>query len=146
MRDPCSTLPGIYALHLNILEIPMSGAPAAHVRFVVRRVVIGSFVLLLSGTLGCGRAPSDASNSQAPGTPSTPPAAGGAGAVLFAIEEATIDSIHAAIRSGQTTCQAIVQAYIDRARAYNGVCTSLVTADGARRSHRPPATCARERR
>ena len=106
----------------------MSGAPAAQVRFVVRRVVVGSFVLLLSGTLGCGRAPSDASNSQAFGTPSTPPAAGaplGGGAALFAIEEATIDSIHAAIRAGQTTCQAIVQAYLDRARAYNGVCTSL---------------------
>jgi Asp-tRNA(Asn)/Glu-tRNA(Gln) amidotransferase A subunit family amidase len=52
-------------------------------------------------------------------------------APAFAIEEATIDGIHAAIRSGQTTCRAIVQAYIDRARAYNGVCTSLVTADGA---------------
>ena len=53
------------------------------------------------------------------------------------MEEATIDGIHAAIRSGQTTCPAIVQAYIDRARAYNGVCTSLVTADGA---DIPPAT------
>ena len=96
--------------------------------------LLGSSVLLLSGTLGCGRAPSDASNSQAFGTASTPPAAGtplGGGAALFAIEEATIDGIHAAIRSGQTTCPAIVQAYIDRARAYNGVCTSLVTADGA---------------
>jgi len=49
----------------------------------------------------------------------------------FALEEATIDGIHAAIRSGQTTCRAIVQAYLDRARAYNGVCTRLVTADGA---------------
>jgi Asp-tRNA(Asn)/Glu-tRNA(Gln) amidotransferase A subunit family amidase len=55
----------------------------------------------------------------------------------FAIEEATIDGIHAAIRSGQTTCKAIVQAYVDRARAYNGVCTSLVTTDGA---DIPPAT------
>jgi Asp-tRNA(Asn)/Glu-tRNA(Gln) amidotransferase A subunit family amidase len=49
----------------------------------------------------------------------------------FAIEETTIDGIHAAIRSGQATCQAIVQSYIDRARAYNGICTSLVTTDGA---------------
>src|SRR5262245_45204891 len=55
----------------------------------------------------------------------------------FAIEEATIDGIQAAIRSGQTTCKAVVQAYVDRARAYNGVCTSLVTADGA---DIPPAT------
>jgi len=49
----------------------------------------------------------------------------------FAIEEVTIDGIQAAIRSGQTTCKAVVQAYVDRARAYNGACTSLVTADGA---------------
>src|SRR5205814_9503656 len=49
----------------------------------------------------------------------------------FQIEEASIASLHAAIRSGQTTCRAVVQAYIDRARAYNGVCTALVTSDGA---------------
>ena len=48
----------------------------------------------------------------------------------FQIEEATIAGVHAAIRSGQTTCRAVVQAYIDRARAYNGVCTALVTRDG----------------
>jgi Asp-tRNA(Asn)/Glu-tRNA(Gln) amidotransferase A subunit family amidase len=49
----------------------------------------------------------------------------------FQVEEASIESIQAAITSGQTTCRGVVQAYIDRARAYNGVCTSLVTADGA---------------
>ena len=49
----------------------------------------------------------------------------------FAVEEATIAGIHAAIASGQTTCRAVVQAYIDRAKAYNGICTALVTADGA---------------
>ena len=48
----------------------------------------------------------------------------------FEVEEATIQSIHAAITSGQTTCQAVVQAYIDRAKAYNGVCTALLTPDG----------------
>jgi Asp-tRNA(Asn)/Glu-tRNA(Gln) amidotransferase A subunit family amidase len=48
----------------------------------------------------------------------------------FAVEEATIASIHAAITSGHTTCREVVQAYIDRAKAYNGVCTALVTADG----------------
>ena len=68
-----------------------------------------------AGSAACGREAS---------SPAAPPAA-------FAVEEATIDGIHAAIQSGQTTCSAIVQAYIDRARAYNGVCTSLVTADGA---------------
>ena len=49
----------------------------------------------------------------------------------FQVEEATIASIHAAIKSGQTTCKGVVQAYIARARAYNGVCTALLTADGA---------------
>jgi amidase len=49
----------------------------------------------------------------------------------FAIEEATIGSIHAAITSGQTTCRGVVQAYIERAKAYNGVCTALLTPDGA---------------
>src|SRR6188508_2513429 len=49
----------------------------------------------------------------------------------FRIEEAGIADIHNAIRSGQTTCRAVVQSYIERARAYNGVCTALITADGA---------------
>src|SRR5437016_381245 len=49
----------------------------------------------------------------------------------FQIEETSIAGIQAAIKSGQTTCRAVVQAYIDRAKAYNGTCTALVTADGA---------------
>jgi amidase len=49
----------------------------------------------------------------------------------FEVEEATIASIHTAIASGRTTCRGVVQAYIDRAKAYNGVCTALVTSDGA---------------
>lgn len=48
---------------------------------------------------------------------------------LFRLEEATIEELHAAIRSGQTTCVAIVQHYL--ARAYNGVASMLVTPDGA---------------
>jgi len=55
----------------------------------------------------------------------------------FRIEEATIADVHSAIKSGQTTCQAVVQAYIDRAKAYNGTCTRLITADGG---PIPPAT------
>ena len=39
--------------------------------------------------------------------------------------------MHEAIASGETTCRAVVEAYIERAQAYNGVCTALVTADGA---------------
>src|ERR1700758_1545804 len=48
----------------------------------------------------------------------------------FRLEEATIDELHEAIRAGRTTCVAVVQHYIDRARAYNGVASVLVTEDG----------------
>ena len=48
----------------------------------------------------------------------------------FQLEEATIDDLHQAIRDGRTTCVAVVQNYIDRVRAYNGVCSMLVTEDG----------------
>ncbi|HZF28555.1 MAG TPA: amidase family protein [Gammaproteobacteria bacterium] len=48
----------------------------------------------------------------------------------FALEEASIEGIHAAIKSGQTTCAQVVEGYVARARAYNGVCTALVTEDG----------------
>src|SRR5262245_38243527 len=48
----------------------------------------------------------------------------------FCLEEATIGELHEAIRTGQTTCVAVVRHYIDRARAYNGVASLLVTEDG----------------
>jgi amidase len=48
----------------------------------------------------------------------------------FHLEEATIDELHQAIRAGQITCAEIVQRYIERARAYNGVCSLLVTEGG----------------
>jgi Asp-tRNA(Asn)/Glu-tRNA(Gln) amidotransferase A subunit family amidase len=48
----------------------------------------------------------------------------------FRLHEATIDELHAAIKSGRTTCVAVVQHYIDRVRAYNGVASLLVTEDG----------------
>jgi amidase len=50
----------------------------------------------------------------------------------FRLEEATIDELHAAIRAGDTTVVAIVECYIARARAYNGVASLLVTEDGGR--------------
>ncbi len=53
------------------------------------------------------------------------------GAGPFRLEEATIADLHRAIQQGETTCKAIVQAYIERARAHNGTCTELVTRDGA---------------
>lgn len=40
------------------------------------------------------------------------------------IEEATIDALHAGIKSGRTTCVAVVAKYIGRARAYNEKKTS----------------------
>jgi Asp-tRNA(Asn)/Glu-tRNA(Gln) amidotransferase A subunit family amidase len=44
--------------------------------------------------------------------------------------ETSIDDIHEAIQSGQTTCRQVVEGFIARARAYNGICTQLVTEDG----------------
>ena len=49
----------------------------------------------------------------------------------FRVEEASITDIQNAIRAGQTTCKQVVQAYLDRVKAYNGVCTALLTKDGA---------------
>ena len=49
----------------------------------------------------------------------------------FRLEEATIDDLHKAIRSGETTLVAVVQHYLARVRAYNGVASMLVTKDGA---------------
>ena len=49
----------------------------------------------------------------------------------FHLEEATIDELHAAIKAGRITVVEVVQRYIARVRAYNGVSSMLVTADGA---------------
>lgn len=48
----------------------------------------------------------------------------------FDVVEASIDDLHEAIRAGETTLVEAVQQYIDRARAYNGVSSMLVTEDG----------------
>jgi hypothetical protein len=53
------------------------------------------------------------------------------GAQQFELEEATIRGLHGAIQRGDTTCRQVIEGYIERARAYNGVCTALVTEDGA---------------
>jgi len=55
----------------------------------------------------------------------------------FRLEEATIAELHAAIRSGATTCVTVVQHYLARARAYNGVASLLLTRDG---EPAPPAS------
>ena len=49
----------------------------------------------------------------------------------FHLEEATIEDIHDAIKSGEITCKGVVQAYFNRVKAYNGICTAVVTAKGA---------------
>src|SRR3954465_15224234 len=49
----------------------------------------------------------------------------------FHLQEASIDDVHRAIREGQITCRGLVQLYINRAKAYNGVADVLVTKDGA---------------
>jgi Asp-tRNA(Asn)/Glu-tRNA(Gln) amidotransferase A subunit family amidase len=49
----------------------------------------------------------------------------------FSVVESTIGSMHEAIKAGKVTCAQVVQQYIDRSKAYNGVCTALVTKDGA---------------
>jgi amidase len=53
----------------------------------------------------------------------------------FRLEEATIEELHAALRAGHTTCVQVVRHYIERARAYNGVASLLVTKDGAAIPH-----------
>lgn len=51
--------------------------------------------------------------------------------VRFHLLEATISDVHRGIQEGQLTCRALVQAYVNRARAYNGTCNQLVTEDMA---------------
>lgn len=51
-------------------------------------------------------------------------------AAEFHLKDATIDSIHAGIRSGATTCEEVVKQYVARAKAYNGMCAALVAIDG----------------
>jgi amidase len=58
----------------------------------------------------------------------------------FRLEEATIDDLHAAIRSGATTVVAVVQYYLARVRAYNGVPSMLMTQDGAPVAEAPGVT------
>jgi amidase len=49
----------------------------------------------------------------------------------FRLEEARIEDIHRAIKSGQITCEKLVQAYINRIRAYDGMCVAPVNPNDA---------------
>jgi Asp-tRNA(Asn)/Glu-tRNA(Gln) amidotransferase A subunit family amidase len=83
--------------------------------------------LALAGVTAAGlSAGLSARQAAAPQTAPSPQAR----ASRFRVEEATIADVHRAIQQGETTCRAIVESYIDRARAYNGVCVQLVTRDG----------------
>ena len=77
------------------------------------RVTIEAFILL-AGALGAGAAAVAETTADK----------------IFRLHEVTIDGIHAGIQSGATTCKGVVEAYVARARAYNGTCTMPVTADG----------------
>src|SRR3954447_5657792 len=61
----------------------------------------------------------------------------GAGAAYaqtpFHLMEATIPDVHRAIQQGQISCRGLVEAYLNRARAYNGTCNALVTEDNVTR-------------
>jgi amidase len=50
---------------------------------------------------------------------------------VFQLEEANIAQLHAAIRAGQITLVQVIQHYLKRVRAFNGVSSMLVTTDGA---------------
>ena len=80
-----------------------------------------AFVGLLMVTVTTGVQPQ--SPQSAPPRPAQP--------FRFHLQEATIDDIHRAIREGQISCRGLVQLYINRAKAYNGVADELVTRDGA---------------
>lgn len=49
----------------------------------------------------------------------------------FRLEEARIEDLHRAIQTRQITCEKIVQAYIDRIRAYDGQCVAPVNPNDA---------------
>src|SRR5262245_39755904 len=77
----------------------------------------GLFIAVALGALGVS---GHALNAQ------TPP-------FRFQLMEATIPDVHRAIQEGQITCRSLVQAYLNRAKAYNGTCNQLVTEDMASR-------------
>jgi amidase len=101
---------------MNILRIP---SPAK-----VPWSLLGATALLCL-LVGCAQ-------EEAPGATvaSTSQAASTTPAGEFELVEATIKDLHAAIQNGSTTCVDVVQGYLDRAKAYNGVCTALVTPTG----------------
>lgn len=61
-----------------------------------------------------------------------PPAAGKASTPWrFRLEDARIEDIHRTIKSRQITCEKLVQAYIHRIRAYDGMCVAPLNPNDA---------------
>ncbi len=83
------------------------------------RMAAGALLALCMSAIAAAHTSAPQRRSAAPAVPT------------FHVEEATIDGLHRAIVSGETTCTAVIQAYLARARAYDGACTRLVTSDGA---------------
>ncbi|MSP40975.1 MAG: amidase [Deltaproteobacteria bacterium] len=80
----------------------------------------GTFVVALAAVLAGFAAPA----SEAQTTKAAPP-------WKFRLEEARIEDIHRAIRTRQITCEKVVQAYINRIRAYDGQCVAPVNPNDA---------------
>ena len=59
-------------------------------------------------------------------TAKPPPAGKASTPWKFRLEEARIEDIHRAIKSRQITCERVVQAYINRIRAYDNMCVAPV--------------------
>ena len=99
---------------LALREVGMTGFTTTRKRSrrVAARALLGAGALFLLPAIGAAQ----------PETSRSEP---------FRIEEATIEGIHRAIQDDRISCQGLVQAYVERAGAYNGACTQLVTLDGA---------------
>jgi amidase len=111
--------------HCHVTTMPCqstSKGPHCSIRRLLAGLLLaGVAALLLSTGLAASQAPERKPQATSPRGSTRP----------FRLVEATIADVHRAIQQGDTSCKAIVQTYIDRAKAYNGTCTQLVTRDGA---------------
>ena len=98
------------------MRIPIAASRGGR-RATCRLALMLAFVLSIDGSRLAGAAPSAID----PARPMNK---------TFRLEEATIADIHRAIQRREITCKGLVQAYVKRIKAYNGVCTQLVTASG----------------
>lgn len=99
-----------------------------------QRINAGSVVFLLATALLPWAAPATYSQVAKPEAAAKAPAPW-----KFRLEEARIEDLHRAIRTRQTTCEKIVQGYLNRIRAYDGQCVAPVNPNDANdpRNHFP---------